>query len=146
MVLPPLNLGPNFVGVIIRRTDETDEDRHVFSASLTVDNFGIVACGVFTMPVLPVIIVYAPPPTRKRNALVKHTLANLVGSTISFEFSSSTSDIRPLGSAFQSLQGFVGGLGKRGVDPGDPAVDDIAGKKLGAPKRPRNQMPLEKSD
>lgn len=52
---------------------------------------GIPAFGAFTIPVLPVAIVYAPPADSQKKSTASYGTSNTVGTTISFDFSTDSS-------------------------------------------------------
>jgi hypothetical protein len=71
-----------------------------------------VALGAFTIPVLPVTIVYAPPADSLKLSTATYTTAHTVGTSVDVgtsNESSSTVPVRATGFEGQ-LQGFVGGL------------------------------------
>ena len=71
----------------------------------------IPAAGGFTIPVLPVAIVYAPPADSENKSTATYGQGNTVGTSVTYDFSTDTSEaVEPVfadGTAFRSFLGVV---------------------------------------
>jgi hypothetical protein len=96
----------------------------------------IPAAGGFTIPVLPVAIIYAPPADSAKKSTASYAQGNTVGTSITYDFSTDTSQtVEPAfadGSAFRAFLGVVGtalGIAATG-DPSAAAADAAASKDI----------------
>jgi hypothetical protein len=97
-------------------------------------NGSIPAAGGFTIPVLPVAIVYAPPADSQKKSTATYAQGNTVGTSITYDFSTDTSQtVEPAfadGSAFRAFLGVVAtALGVAGTDDSSAGKADAAASK-----------------
>ena len=72
---------------------------------------GLPGAGAFTIPVIPVAIVYAPPVDSLKKSVASYGVTDTVGTTVSYDFSTDSSETVPkLSSAFTGLSDFKSGL------------------------------------
>ena len=97
-------------------------------------NVRIPAAGGFTIPVLPVAIIYAPPADSAKKSTATYVQGNTVGTSIIYDFSTDTSQtVEPAfadGSAFRAFLGVVAtALGIAGTGDSSAAKADAAASK-----------------
>lgn len=104
-------------------------------------NVSIPAAGGFTIPVLPVAIVYAPPADSLGDSTATYAQGNTVGTSITYDFSTDTSQtVEPAfadGAAFRAFLGVVATgldvvateLGMAGTADSDASKADAAASK-----------------
>ena len=72
---------------------------------------GIPGAGAFTIPVIPVSIVYAPPVDSLKKSVASYGTTDTVGNTVSYDFSTDSSQTVPkLPSSFEGFDDFKSGL------------------------------------
>jgi hypothetical protein len=90
----------------------------------------IPAAGGFTIPLLPVAVVYAPPADSENKSTATYAQGNTVGTSITYDFSTDTSQaVEPVfadGTAFRSFLGVVAtAVGVAGGTAGAAASKDM---------------------
>jgi hypothetical protein len=73
-------------------------------------NRNLAGAGVFTLPALPVAVIYAPPVDQSQKNASKWSLTNTTGNTSTFSFSDSKSKTTPVTPEFDNVNNFVIGL------------------------------------
>lgn len=72
---------------------------------------GLPGAGAFTIPVIPVAIIYAPPVDSLGRSIATYGVSNTVGTTVSYDFSTDSSETVPkMDSAFTDFNDFKNGL------------------------------------
>lgn len=79
-----------------------------FSDRLILNRPPIVGAGAFRVPVLPIAIIYEPPPDAQRKNVASYTVTRRIGSTISMGFSQESSTEVP--SSFNDIHNMVSSM------------------------------------
>ena len=72
---------------------------------------GLPGAGAFTIPVIPVAIIYAPPVDSLGKSVATYGVSDTVGTTVSYDFSTDSSETVPkMDGAFTDFNEFKNGL------------------------------------
>jgi len=121
------------IGAATNASFSLSSNGKTFESELPLEiNHRLIGAGVFSIPALPVSIVYAPPVDQSQKNVSKWAVTNTTGNTTTFTFTSANSTTQPVTPQFNTVNDFVSVLKGIATAIGLISAAGLAGGQSGA--------------